>query len=122
MPSQHKSRLPSSRCIYAAEAKRQREKPFHALDAIDCVTKALVLGKHRTPENVAIAEELLRRAIELEPHYGRAHSVLAEYLGREVLYGRKPRRSTVPLAFEAAQKAVLNMMLGPILHCVGHFQ
>jgi len=94
-------------CIYAAEAKRQREKPFHALDAIDCVTMALVLGKHRTRENVAIAEELLRRAIELEPHYGRAHSVLAEFLGREVLYGRKPRRSTVPLAFEAAQKAVL---------------
>jgi tetratricopeptide (TPR) repeat protein len=94
-------------CIYAAEAKRQREKPFHALDAIDCVTKALVLGKHRTPENVAIAEELLRRAIELEPHYGRAHSVLAELLGREVLYGRKPRRSNVPLAVEAAQKAVL---------------
>jgi len=94
-------------CIYAAEAKRQREKPFDALDAIDCVTKALVLGKHRTPENVAIAQELLRRAIELEPHYGRAHSVLAEFLGREVLYGRKPRRSTVRLAFEAAQKAVL---------------
>ena len=109
-------------CIYAAEAKRQREKPFDALDAIDCVTKALVLGKHRTPENVAIAQELLRRAIELEPHYGRAHSVLAEFLGREVLYGRKLRRSTVPLALEAAQKAVLNMMLGPILHWVGHFQ
>ena len=94
-------------CIYAAEAKRQCEKPLHDLDAIDCVTKALVLGKNRTRENVAIAEELLRRAIELEPHYGRAHSVLAELLGREVLYGRKPRRSTVPLAFEAAQKAVL---------------
>jgi tetratricopeptide (TPR) repeat protein len=28
-------------------------------------------------------------------------------LGREVLYGRKPRRSNVPLAVEAAQKAVL---------------
>jgi DNA-binding winged helix-turn-helix (wHTH) protein/tetratricopeptide (TPR) repeat protein len=93
--------------IYAAEAKRQREKPFHALDAIDCVTRALILGKHRTRENVAIAEELLKRAIELEPNYGRAHSVFAEFLGREVLYGRKPRRSTIPLAFEAAQKAML---------------
>lgn len=94
-------------CIYAAEARRQREKPFHALDAVDCVTKALALGKHRTRENVAIAEGLLKRAIELEPHYGRAHSVFAEFLGREVLYGRKPRRSTIPLAFEAAQKALL---------------
>jgi TolB-like protein/tetratricopeptide (TPR) repeat protein len=93
-------------CIYAAEAEQQREKPFHALDAIDCVTRALILGKHRTRENVAIAQELLKRAIELEPHYGRAYSVFAKFLGREVLYGRKPRRSTIPLAFEAAQKAL----------------
>src|SRR6516165_1811584 len=94
-------------CIHSAETRRQREKPFHALDAIDCVTRALTLGKHRSRENVAIAEKLLKRAIELEPNYGLAHSVFAEFLGREVLYGRKPRRSTIPLAFEAAQKAVL---------------
>jgi DNA-binding winged helix-turn-helix (wHTH) protein len=66
-------------CIYTAEAKRQREKPIHALDAIDCVTRAVTLGKHRTQENVAIAEELLRRAGELEPHYGRAHGVLPNF-------------------------------------------
>jgi DNA-binding winged helix-turn-helix (wHTH) protein/tetratricopeptide (TPR) repeat protein len=94
-------------CILAAEAKRQGEKKFDSLDAVGSVTAALALGKHRLPHNYALAERLLTRAIQLEPDSGRAHSVLAYLYGIQVLWGWKQRLSTMPLALEAAGKAIV---------------
>jgi DNA-binding winged helix-turn-helix (wHTH) protein/Tfp pilus assembly protein PilF len=94
-------------CIFAAEARRQRGKPLDALDAVGCATSAFALLKFRTPRNYAIAESLLRRAIELAPDFVRAHSFLAYLYGIQVLWGWRQRQSTMPLALEAASKAIL---------------
>jgi adenylate cyclase len=94
-------------CILAAEARRQREKPFDTLDAVGCVMAAFALGKFRTPHNYAVAESLLMRAIELDPDCVRAHSALAYLYGIQVLWGWKQRQSTMPLALEGAGKAIL---------------
>src|SRR6185437_8734356 len=94
-------------CILAAEAKRQSEKPFDSLDAVGSVTAALALARHRLPHNYALAEKLLTRAIQFEPEFGRAHSILAYLCGIQVLWGWKQRQSTMPLALEAAGKSIL---------------
>jgi DNA-binding winged helix-turn-helix (wHTH) protein len=94
-------------CILAAEARRQREKPLDALDAVECVTAAFALVKLRTRRNYAAAESLLRRAIELAPDYVRAHSSVAYLCGIQVLWGWRQRQTTMPLALEAAAKAIL---------------
>jgi DNA-binding winged helix-turn-helix (wHTH) protein/Flp pilus assembly protein TadD len=94
-------------CILAEEANRQHKKPFDSLDAVGSVTAALAFGRRRSPNNYAVAESLLTRAIQLDPLSGRAHSVLAYLYGIQVLWGWKQRHNTMPLALEAAGKAVL---------------
>lgn len=103
-------------CIVAAEAKRQREKPFDALDALECVTAAFALGKRRVPNNYAVAERLLIRAIQLDPDCVRAHSALAYIYGIQVLWGWKKRQSTMPLALKAAGNAILRDEGDPWAH------
>jgi DNA-binding winged helix-turn-helix (wHTH) protein/tetratricopeptide (TPR) repeat protein len=94
-------------CILASEARRQREKPFDALDAVGCVTAAFAQAKFRTPRNYAVAESLLNRAIELAPDCVRAHSFVAYLYGIQVLWGWRQRQSTLPVALEAARKAIV---------------
>lgn len=102
--------------ILGAEAKRQREKPFDSLDALECVIAAFALGKLRVPNNYAVAERLLIRAVQLDPDCVRAHSALAYLYGIQVLWGWKKRQSTVPLAFEAARNAILRYEEDPWAH------
>jgi len=92
--------------VFAAEARRRRQKPLREFDAMDCVLTALSTVRHRSPENYALAEKLLARAIELDPTCVRAHSIVAVFLGLQVLWGWKPRRETIPLAIEVAHMAV----------------
>jgi DNA-binding winged helix-turn-helix (wHTH) protein len=94
-------------CILAAQVSRQRERPFDTLDATGCLIAAFAPVKFRSPHNYAMAESLLKRAIELDPDCARAHSALAYLYGIQVLWGWKQRRDTVPLALEAACKAIL---------------
>ena len=92
--------------IYASEASRHRGKPLRALDGKSCVLMALSITRERTRQSYITAEQLLTRAVELEPHCGRAHSVAAYFHGLQVLWGWKPRQQTIPLAIEAAHKAL----------------
>ena len=94
-------------CIFAVETKRQREKPFHALDADDCVLMALSVTRRRTRQNYALAEKLLARAVELDPNCVRAHSVAAYNYGVQISFGWKSRHNTLPIALEAARTAIL---------------
>jgi DNA-binding winged helix-turn-helix (wHTH) protein len=48
--------------IFAAEARRRRQKPSHEFDATDCVLTALSTLRHRSPQNYALAHKLLARA------------------------------------------------------------
>src|SRR5262245_20190049 len=102
--------------IFAAEARRRRQKPFPEFDATDCVLAALSTIRHRSPQNYALAHQLLARAIERDPACARAHSIVAFLLGGEVISGWKPRREAIPLAIEAAQKAILLDDQDPLAH------
>src|SRR5262245_14054049 len=102
--------------VFAAEARRRRQKPFPEFDATDCVLAALSTVRHRSPQNYALAHQLLARAIERDPACVRAYSIVAFLLGGEVISGWKPRRETIPLAIEAAHKALLLDDQDPLAH------
>ncbi len=93
--------------IYAAEGIRLRRTPLPALDPAGCVIAALSIAKIRTRQNLAVAEGLLKRAIELDPAGARAHSLSVFFTGLEVVWGWKSRENALPLALDAAHKAVL---------------
>jgi TolB-like protein/DNA-binding SARP family transcriptional activator len=102
--------------IYAAEGTRARRQPPHTLDARGCVMRAISLINIRSKRNYAFAEELLKRAIELDPTRAQAHSLFAYVMALEVVYGWKPRQSTMALAHDAAQNAVLLDVDAPWSH------
>ena len=93
--------------LHAAEHFRSQRKPPESLDAWECVVRALAYVSRRTKEDHAAAQELLQRAVALDPTYAQAHSVLAYTLGLDVVYGWRPREDGLLLALTAAQKAVL---------------
>jgi DNA-binding winged helix-turn-helix (wHTH) protein len=93
--------------VFAAEEKRQRQKPLEELNATDYVLKAIMLTKVRSQQNYASAQRFLSRAIELDPYCARAHAIAAYFFGLQVLWGWKPRQETIPLAVEAAHNAIV---------------
>jgi adenylate cyclase len=93
--------------IYAAEGARASRQSPHALDARGCIMRAISLINIRSKRNYLFAEELLKRAIELDPACAQAYSLFAYVMALEVVYGWKPRQTTMTLAHDAAQNAVL---------------
>lgn len=63
--------------IYAAENFRARRKPPEHLDAWDLVMQALSHYWRVTRQDNVIAQELLERAIAIDPNYGQALGLLA---------------------------------------------
>jgi adenylate cyclase len=63
--------------LYAAENIRSQRKPPENLDAWECVIRALTCIGQGTRDTNDEAEALCRRAIEIVPGYGQAHSLLA---------------------------------------------
>ena len=63
--------------IYAAENFRARRKPPESLDAWDLVMRALAHFWRVTREDNIAAQELLERAIAIDPNYGQALGLLA---------------------------------------------
>jgi adenylate cyclase len=63
--------------LYAAENIRSQRKPPESLDAWECVIRALTCIGQSTRDTNDEAEALCRRAIEIFPGYGQAHSLLA---------------------------------------------
>jgi tetratricopeptide (TPR) repeat protein len=92
--------------IYAAENFRARRKPPSSLDAWDLVMRALSHYWRVTREDHATAQQLLERAIELDPNYGRALSVLATSRMFGVHLGWVDLATAAPLAERAALAAI----------------
>jgi TolB-like protein/cytochrome c-type biogenesis protein CcmH/NrfG len=63
--------------LYAAENIRIRRKPPSNLDAWDLVMQALSYYWRVTRQDHAVAQDLLKKAIAIEPNYGQALGVLA---------------------------------------------
>jgi len=59
-----------------------------------------------TPERLALSQAYAEEAIALDPDYPAAQAQLAECFMQTALYGVRPARETIPLAREAALKAV----------------
>jgi TolB-like protein/Tfp pilus assembly protein PilF len=92
--------------LYAAEGIRAKRKPPESFDAWECVVRALALMNSRTRTDVAAANELLRKAIALDPGYAQAHSLLSFVTTLGVHMGWEPRESTLAIASDAAHKAL----------------
>lgn len=63
--------------VYAAETVRAERKPPGSLDAWDYVMKSLWHIGRFSERDLRSAQELLRRAIDLDPVYAQAHSLMA---------------------------------------------
>jgi eukaryotic-like serine/threonine-protein kinase len=69
-----------------------------------------------TPERLARSQAYAEEAIALDPEYPAAQSGLAECFIQAAIYGLKPAREMIPLAREAASKAVALDALEPAAH------
>ena len=63
--------------LYAAENFRAQQKPPGSLDAWDLVMRALSHFWRVTPQDNTVAQALLEKAIDIDPHYGKALGLLA---------------------------------------------
>jgi TolB-like protein/DNA-binding winged helix-turn-helix (wHTH) protein/cytochrome c-type biogenesis protein CcmH/NrfG len=91
--------------IYAAENFRARRKPPERLDAWDLVMQALSHYWRVTRHDNAIAQELLERAIAIDPSYGQALGLLATSHIFGVHMGWSDK-SIAPIAERAALAAI----------------
>jgi adenylate cyclase len=73
--------------IRSSELARIRNKPTDSLDAYDLYLRALSLMYALDRESYERAQGLLRRAIEIDPHYSEALSALADSIARQWLNG-----------------------------------
>jgi tetratricopeptide (TPR) repeat protein len=74
-----------------------------------------------TKDDNAAAQELLGRAIEIDPHYAQAYSLLAFSLSLANSWGWQPSESVLMPAWDAAQRAVRLDMENPWAHlALGH--
>ncbi len=93
--------------LMAAETQRAQRKPPQSLDAWDYVLRALSHIWRQSEEDYGEAKDLLLRAVEIDPGYAQAHSMLGWlYIHHAwMALGDKPEES-IPLAREAARTAV----------------
>jgi tetratricopeptide (TPR) repeat protein len=91
--------------IYAAENFRARRKPPEHLDAWDLVMRALSHFWRVTRQDNIVAQELLERAIAIDPYYGQALGLLATSHIFGVHMGWEDK-TVAPLAERAALAAI----------------
>jgi TolB-like protein/cytochrome c-type biogenesis protein CcmH/NrfG len=92
--------------LYAAENFRAQQKPPGSLDAWDLVMRALSHHWRSTREDNAAAQELLEKAIAIDPAYGKALGLLATSHIFGAHMGWADMAATVPIAERAALAAV----------------
>ncbi len=92
--------------LMVAETRRAQRKPPQSLDAWDYVLRALSHIWRQSEEDYGVAKDLLLRAVEIDPGYAQAHSMLGWlYIHHAWMLGDKPEE-TFLLALEAARTAV----------------
>ena len=92
--------------LYAAENIRIRSKPPCNLDAWDLVMRALSYYWRVTRQDHAIAQELLEKAIAIEPNYGQALGVLGASYTFGAHMGWVELEAIAPIAERTALAAV----------------
>jgi len=93
--------------ILAAEAARIRRKPPQSLDAWDLVIRALPHMWRVTADEQRRAQELLQRAIALDPEYAHAHALLGwTYVSLFNLEADRPIGEYTDKALAAGARAV----------------
>lgn len=107
--------------LYAAEDHRAKRKLPGSLDAWDCVARGLSLILKMTKDDNAAARALLEQAIEIDPRYAQAYSLLAFSLSLANSWGWQSSESVLMPAWDAAQKAIRLDMENPWAHlALGH--
>lgn len=93
--------------LTTAETARSMRKPAESLLAYDYYLKALNLDRNYDRESCLEARELLRKAVELDPTFARAHGLLSAEIwtvGRfDSLFGRTHLDEAVQVARRAVQ-------------------
>lgn len=90
-----------------AEAERTRQKPPESFDAWDCYYRGMWHILKFTDEGFSEGLRFLRKSIEVDPSYARAHGAIAAALQVYVLRGQSPSPDLeVAEALKAGQRAV----------------
>src|SRR3954451_19530677 len=89
--------------LYAAENLRFQSKPSDSLDAWGCVVRAMPYVWTWVAEDNAKGEALLRRALELDPNYARARSLLGWILAARAHLGLEHPPTILATALSEAQ-------------------
>ena len=92
--------------LYAAENIRIRRKPPSNIDAWDLVMQALSHYWRVTRQDHAIAQDLLRKAIAIEPNYGQALGVLGASYTFGAHMGWVELEAIAPIAERTALAAI----------------
>jgi TolB-like protein/Tfp pilus assembly protein PilF len=92
--------------LYAAESFRAQHKPPGSLDAWDLVMRALSHYWRVTRQDNTVAQALLEKAIEIDPHYGKALGLLANSRIFGAHMGWAPMGSVMEKATREALAAV----------------
>ncbi|MCA6117888.1 winged helix-turn-helix domain-containing protein [Bradyrhizobium sp. WSM 1738] len=93
--------------IYAAENFRSRRKPPNSIDAWDLVMRALSHHWRVTRPDSLAAQELLQRAIAIDPNYGQALALFATNHMFGVHLGWSDLATAAPTAEQAALAAIV---------------
>jgi adenylate cyclase len=92
--------------LYAAEILRYRTKSPDSLDAWGCVVQAMSSVWSWVAEDNKKGEVLLLRAVELDPNYSRANSLLAYIYGARAHLGLAEPADALASALAMAQRAL----------------
>ncbi|PBB28858.1 adenylate/guanylate cyclase domain-containing protein [Mesorhizobium sp. WSM3882] len=92
--------------IYAAERLRLQSKAPESLDAWGCVVRAMPYIWTWVIQDEDTGISLLKRAIELDPHYARARSLLAWAFATRVISGNLEFEPGISSALALAQGAI----------------
>jgi len=92
--------------LYAAEKQRFQSKAPDSLDAWSCVVLAMPSVWSWVASDNEKGEALLKRALEIDPTYARASSLLAWIFGARAQLGLADPSSALVEAFSMAQRAI----------------
>ena len=92
--------------LYAAESFRAQHKPPGSLDAWDLVMRALSHYWRVTRQDNTVAQALLEKSIDIDPHYGKALGLLATSRIFGAHMGWAEMAGAMPLATREALAAV----------------
>ncbi|MEW9838293.1 adenylate/guanylate cyclase domain-containing protein [Mesorhizobium marinum] len=107
--------------LYAAEELRLKSKPPESLDAWGCVVRAMPHVWTWAIQDDDTGIDLLKRAIELDPAYARARSLLAVALATRVVLGNLDFERGISESLALAQRAIELDSDDPWSHCAAGY-